>query len=91
MPCYTCPRNLGHQKAEYRCNLRFVNLLACCNGCCTIKLTSEFSKDMQDKWGNMSLSSHINFKICTVEQSATGRHAVDNTVPYTCAGARCSP
>ena len=45
---------------------------------------------MQEKWRITSLSAHISCKVCTGEQSTKGRHAVDKTVLYTCAGAGCS-
>ena len=61
-----------------------------CDDCCTIKLASEFSKDMQEQWSITSTSSRISCKVCTGEKAATGHHVVDELVRYTCAGAGCS-
>ena len=45
---------------------------------------------MQEEWKAASTSSHLSCKICAGEQAAKGRHAVDKTLLYTCAGAGCS-
>ena len=45
---------------------------------------------MPAKWSIKGLSDHISCKVCTGEQSAKGRNAVDKTVLYTCAGVTCS-
>ena len=90
LACWSCRHKLGHLISEHQCNQHFGHRLICCEDCWKIKLASDFSKDMQDKWRITSLSSRISCKLCTGEQATRGRHAVDKTVLYTCSGAGCS-
>ena len=90
LTCWRCRHELGHEDSEYQCQRYIDEQLVFCDDCCAIKLASDFSRDMQEQWKLASQSTHISCKICTGEQAAKGRHAVDKTVLYACAGAGCS-
>merc|ERR1712186_119338 len=90
LTCFKCRHKLGHESHAFRRKQYNDEQLVFCDDCCTIKLASDFSTNMQDQWRLASTSAHISCKICTGEQAAKGRHAVDKTVLYTCAGAGCS-
>ena len=90
LACWTCRREVGHLRNEKECAEYIAQRLVCCDDCCKIKFATDFSEDMREKWSIRSVTEHISCKVCTGEESAKGRHAVDKTQLYPCAGEGCS-
>ena len=90
LTCLNCRMKLGEKSPAHQCDRGSSNRIVFCNDCCTTKLASEFSEDMQEQGQKTSLSAHISCKVCTGEQSKIGRPVMDKLVLYTCAGAGCS-